>query len=284
MNEAGKDAGTALQEHAMPVNGQPDTQDGVLLAADPVADGLLPADPLQGISIRDIDPMCHESGICWSTPLPLDLMRGDAMSPEYIPCSTEWQSGTAAAASKEGQGVHEATIGPHWTPTTTNNEIMFGAGVQLAQSVATPEDNLGHELPSPVDEIGSDGSDRAFTKLAAPVSTTTPPAPPRPRTRAAPAMAPARRNKSVRLAANKSSIPVAKRDQHRLIQELQFVHPKENVTEKVVDDYVKSFKTPLPARAIQALRKATRLNNKKVAVALEELALGDGSETTAAGA
>lgn len=97
----------------MPVIGQPDTQDGVLLAADPVADGLLPADPLQGISIRDIDPMCHESGICWSTPLPLDLMRRDAMSPEYIPCSTEWQSGTAAAASKEGQGVHEATIGPH---------------------------------------------------------------------------------------------------------------------------------------------------------------------------
>src|SRR3712207_7527973 len=49
----------------------------------------------------------------------------------------------------------------------------------------------------------------------------------------------------------------------RSIKELEFVAPTATVTDAVVTKYVNSFKGPLPGKAITAIRRVTRLGNKR---------------------
>ncbi|KAK3123800.1 hypothetical protein QOZ80_8AG0636220 [Eleusine coracana subsp. coracana] len=78
--------------------------------------------------------------------------------------------------------------------------------------------------------------------------------------------------KSKRQAATKTSIPVSKCAQHRLIKELSFIAPSAPVSDKVIDDYLKTYAEPLPEKAIASLRQAMRLGNKKMSDALQALA------------
>ncbi|XP_039775425.1 uncharacterized protein LOC120642908 [Panicum virgatum] len=82
---------------------------------------------------------------------------------------------------------------------------------------------------------------------------------------------------SSRLAANRSSIRVSKRGQHRLIRELDFVNPDVPVGEDVVAAYVSTYKEPLPGKAVKALRSATKLDCKPIAAALKAVAAGGGA-------
>lgn len=157
-----------------------------------------------------------------------------------------------------------------------DGSITFGPGVQRSEAAegtaAAPSQPDQEEQPGPdLDEGGPLGLARAFNIVPPPLVEVPPRVAPKNRART-PASTTTSRPKSTCLAANKSSIPVTKRAQVRLIKELQFVAPDAPVFDKVLAEYLNIYKQTLPTDAITAIRKATRLSNKKVTQAMEAVA------------
>lgn len=57
-----------------------------------------------------------------------------------------------------------------------------------------------------------------------------------------------------------SSVPVSKRAEVRLMEEMGLLTPGEPVGDAAVEAYAKSFDTPLPSHVITGLRALTRLD------------------------
>lgn len=57
-----------------------------------------------------------------------------------------------------------------------------------------------------------------------------------------------------------SSVPVSKRAEVRLMEEMGLLTPGEPVGDAAVEAYAKSFDTPLPSHVIAGLRVLTRLD------------------------
>lgn len=68
---------------------------------------------------------------------------------------------------------------------------------------------------------------------------------------------------SSRLAADPSSIPVAKGAQHHLSRELSFINPEEPVGDELITAFLASCKQPLLAEVMAAICSASCLNKNK---------------------
>lgn len=198
---------------------------------------------------------------------------GRMQFPEYTPCSKEWTPRAALPSSSSIPAEPALGGGPEWAAcdTAQHEVICFGPGVQLeahseaetASPQAPPQGLMGD---GPEQEaIDDDVTTRAFIKLPPPVVPATPAPERSAKFPQPPATAPAMRAKSARQAAKKSSIPVSKRAQLRLVKELRFVEPDKPGSDKALQDYIDMYKQPLPQKAIEALRKATRLGSKPMA-------------------
>lgn len=195
-------------------------------------------------------------------------------SPDYIPCSKEWRrdatEGHAALPRTSPDGLHHD--GP--VQLEPSEEVVFGPGIQLLDQQAQYVDA---QLDGPAREMGEAEATncRAFIDLEPPVLS--PPHTPReasvpqPRKQCKPASS---RPKSSRQVVQKSTIPVSLRAQQRLVKELSFVAPAEQVSDKAIEEYLRMYKEPLPKKVIAALKKATRLGNMKMCMALAALTAG----------
>lgn len=198
------------------------------------------------------------------------LSSARATSPAYTPCSLAWVD--PVAWERANQQAPREPLGPSWTPPASQKDspIQFGPGAQ--------EDQQGQENePTNLQQPAPTFVDRAFVAITPTVLETTPQAATRPTRSKAGAKAMAGRPKSARQAANKTVVPVTKRAQLRLAKELQFVAPGEPFSDKALEQYMKMYKQALSPEAIAALRKALRLNNKKMASAMEALAADQGT-------
>ncbi|GJN04040.1 hypothetical protein PR202_ga21550 [Eleusine coracana subsp. coracana] len=213
-------------------------------------------------SQQNADPMLLELGPtppdCTATP----LLFSPAASPPYAPVSEAWQ-GTAAMASGSG----------------TSLEGLFGPRVQIQEE----DDSNGLVIQGPVDRLASQTAqefiDNMFKDAPPAVANLAPrPAPaarpPRPRVRSASAE-PARC--SVRQAKQNSVVPVPMRATHRLIRQLDLAGADEPIGDEALKRYTAMYKSPLPRKAIAAIRAMTRLANGNItkaaaAMAEEELA------------
>lgn len=181
-----------------------------------------------------------------------------------------------------GNSTPPGPNGPHWDAMQDKEDVLFGPGIKLTQELREPAQldlvvTQVHDLGLEADD-GREANEldsRAFVELEQPVYSSTPvtkaSGAAKPRATKTPAVT-AQRPKSARQAANKSGIPVAKRAQHRLVKELQFVSSSETVDDKALSEYLKLYKSPLPQKAIDAIRKAIRLSHKPMARALAAVA------------
>jgi len=77
---------------------------------------------------------------------------------------------------------------------------------------------------------------------------------------------------SLRLAARPSPVPVSQRAQHKLMKELSFMGNQSVEPDAAVTTYIDMYQGDLPEQAVQAIRAATKLGNKKLAKVLEAMA------------
>jgi hypothetical protein len=82
---------------------------------------------------------------------------------------------------------------------------------------------------------------------------------------------------SLRLAARPSPVPVAHRAQHKLMRELQFMDSPALAPDAVITELVDLFGQELPTQAIEALKAATRMGNKKLTKILAAMAAEAGA-------
>lgn len=77
---------------------------------------------------------------------------------------------------------------------------------------------------------------------------------------------------SLRLAARPSPVPVSQRAQQKLMRELSFVNNQTAAPDAAVTAYIDMYDGDLPEQAVQAIRAATKLGNKKLAKVLAAMA------------
>lgn len=144
---------------------------------------------------------------------------------------------------------------------------------------ATEERDGGDDdIDDDIDFSAGDGQafcNSVFRPAAAPLLPRPPSPPPRTDSRSGRArrtMASTR--SSLRLANRPSRVPVAKRAQHRLMRELDFVNSQSPAADAVVNAYIDQFADSLPEQAVMALRAATRLGDRRLNKTLAAIVQG----------
>ncbi|KAF8700339.1 hypothetical protein HU200_034271 [Digitaria exilis] len=250
--------------------------------------------PVDTYSYRtDEDPMMQEAALAARASTLLSVqahgLEGDLSPPDYINGSSIWSPGEGGdrrlECSPPLSPAYQPTSGPWAATTDIDAEVTFGPGVQLEHNTTHALEDITMQVtrmdidaPSTDHGLQPSITEQVFTELPPPVLDTParlhrePPAPVE-----EPVCNTNTRRASSRLAARPSPIPVSKRAQHRLLRELNFINKDERIIDDVVSAYIETYKTPLPAEAVTALRTVARLKNKATSSALATLVEEDGA-------
>lgn len=82
---------------------------------------------------------------------------------------------------------------------------------------------------------------------------------------------------SMRLAARPSTVPVAQRAQKKLMRELEFINTPSQAPDDAITKYIDMFGQELPVQAVEAIRAATRMDNKKLSKVLAAMTAESGA-------
>lgn len=221
------------------------------------------------------DPMVEEAMATYAkaTSRPLSfsplgsLLAAELHSPTYIPNTTNWNK--LAELNEEARALGYQNVihfGPGVQQQVDSQVIMTGITEQVAElmleehrnsivkSIFVPCEQPLLETPVAPKQQSRTGKTK-ITKTAA-----------------------VGLRRSTRQKAKICSVPVSKRTTHRLIKAFEVVGPDEPIGEQALEDFSKSFTTPLTPQQIAAVRSLTSLDSGPVMDASARLVAAEGAE------
>ncbi|KAG0513500.1 hypothetical protein BDA96_10G108000 [Sorghum bicolor] len=188
-------------------------------------------------------------------------------SPEYTPQSVLWD--------KVAQFNEEATALGY------NNVIHFGPGVQLTKEIGGHSNSCDQRTCQEAEKILDERRNAIVDSIFVPCEQPILPDPVRPATTRGRSGARCKgteaTRRSSRQMARACSVPVSKRATQRLARAFELVGPTEEVGEKAMEAYFRSFQAPMTDKAIKAVRMLTSLDSGPVIAASAQVLAADGA-------
>jgi hypothetical protein len=159
-----------------------------------------------------------------------------------------------------------------------SNVSHFGPGAQLTKEVGGQlvEAGITEQVADMIlEERRSSIVDSMFVPCEKPILPDSVPLATKGRTRADSSVAQATR-RSTRQKAQACSVPVSKRATHRLIRAFEIAGPEEPIGDQAMESYISSFRTPMPDKAIRAVRMLTSLDSGPALAASAQLVAAEG--------